>query len=142
MTTWAKAHPKFVSHLMNFAQSSIQRADLVAEKIDVGNALDDASRDPAVRKPTYQLADKVLRLAEILGPHSQETKRLSEETQRLSQKTQRLLSKTEELLGDHSSAYGRLSRLIGSFELEQKNDMLFFSHEFAVGSAQLGPSKT
>jgi serine/threonine protein kinase len=115
VTPWIEHHPEFVSHLVGFAESRIQRADLIAEKIDNGNSLPDKTRDNAFRKPAYQLADKTLRFAEKLDPNSWII--------------QRLRARTEQIFGEYAPSYQRLTRLISWIGTDEKSAMLFFSRE-------------
>jgi serine/threonine protein kinase len=116
--SWINDHIKFDTHLVDFAESRIRRADDYGVKYDDKDPRANVERDIHVRSSAYQLAMDALRLAARLNPGSL--------------KTQRLLAKTEQHFELHAAAYDRLSRVIrviSSFSPGLANDMLFQSHE-------------
>ena len=111
LSDWAKKQPEFVLQLVDFADTTIKRADSFAQLLDDDDM--DKVRDRETRMPAYQLAKGMLELAEKLDPSSRTT--------------QRLLARTDEIFGAYASAYGRLSRLIDS-AADQGDDLetIFF----------------
>jgi hypothetical protein len=132
---WAKGgHSEVPSHLARFANLAIDLADQSAERYDSDNPDDTPTRDTALRERAYDLAKKVLQLAEELEPDSPDT--------------QRLLAKTDEFDGRYETAHQRLSRLIDSVPGGDEAGMkfLFFCHQLRERTTFLSieklPAKT
>jgi serine/threonine protein kinase len=105
---WSKHRDEVGPYLLRFAESRIDRADIYAQKIDIGSSISDDERDSEYRVPTYELASDALRLAYELDPTSQ--------------RLQYLVAKTERMNGKYASAYERLSNVISTIKADKKPD--------------------
>jgi serine/threonine protein kinase len=109
LTGWSRNHAEVTKYLVDFADSRIKRADVLANALDKPNSsLGDEERDLEYRLPKYDLPRDALRLAEELD--------------RESPRIQRLLARTERIFGEYEAAYRRVSALLTSPGSRQKLD--------------------
>ncbi len=123
---WAKKRPRFCRLLVAIAEGRIVRADELAQSYDRDEPSADKMRDRELRKPGYDLARKILVLAERLDPDSE--------------LIQRLLATTEELFGQHDEAFLRLTSVIEKLTADKSSslDAIFFCRKLRGRIAFLG----
>ena len=112
---WSQNHPEILKYLVEFADSRINQADVLAETIDNGK-LPDHVRDAGTRKPIYGKAREALEFAAELDPKSRKIKRL--------------FARSQSVFGEYESAYQTVSDLISSASSGEEIDDESLVHLF------------